>query len=94
MSLFLFTEVGLLVKNSLHCQAMYNAQTQEPCLTPCWGNHWVAAVFDRLNRAGIAIHTFDCLGHGKSEPTDKRSRAYFDRYEDLVSPSAADVSHD
>jgi hypothetical protein len=51
----------------------------------------VSAVFDRLTSAGVAVHTFDCQGHGKSEPKESRQRAYFERYQDLVSHNPLDL---
>lgn len=38
------------------------------------GREGLPAVFRRWAKAGIAVHTFDCHGHGKSEPHEEWDR--------------------
>jgi hypothetical protein len=45
----------------------------------------VLADFEGLAAANIAVHSFDCHGHGKSEPAEDYNRALINRYDDLVS---------
>ena len=33
------------------------------------------AVFEEIAKAGIAVHSYDCHGHGQSEPLEERDRA-------------------
>ena len=42
------------------------------------------AVFERLAKAGIAVHSYDCHGHGRSEPEEERSRALIWRFHHVV----------
>ena len=42
------------------------------------------AVFKLLAEAGIALHAYDCHGHGRSEPTEERDRALVWKFQHLV----------
>eukprot|EP00884_Botryococcus_braunii_P004277 jgi/Botrbrau1/13850/Bobra.0056s0086.2 len=44
----------------------------------------VLAVFKRLSELGIAVHSYDCHGHGQSEPKDHKDRVLFWRFTDVV----------
>ncbi len=44
----------------------------------------LCAVFSRFAEAGIAVHGYDAHGHGLSEPSRKKDRAFVQRYSDLV----------
>jgi pimeloyl-ACP methyl ester carboxylesterase len=48
-----------------------------------------AAVFRHIADCGVAVHTYDIHGHGRSEPQEPRSRCYVRRWQDLASPRAA-----
>ncbi|KAF5826087.1 Alpha/Beta hydrolase protein [Dunaliella salina] len=41
-------------------------------------------VFSKIAQAGIAVHSFDAEGHGKSDPGDKKSRAVVWKFKNLV----------
>lgn len=41
-------------------------------------------VFTKLAQAGIAVHSFDAMAHGKSDPKGKKDRAVIWRFKDLV----------
>jgi len=41
-------------------------------------------LFERISRAGIAIHSFDAHGHGLSEPKSKAERALVWQFKHLV----------
>lgn len=45
-------------------------------------------IFSRMSSNGIAIHSFDAHGHGRSEPSVKAERALVWQFKHLVSPSA------
>jgi acylglycerol lipase len=49
------------------------------------GRRGYVELFNKLAGSGIEVHTFDCHGHGKSEPTAPADRAVIWRFEDLVS---------
>ncbi len=47
------------------------------------------SVFKRLTSAGVAVHTFDSLGHGRSPSLPKRGRFNVERFADLDGDAAA-----
>ena len=51
------------------------------------------AVFERLAKAGIAVHSYDCHGHGRSEPEEERSRALIWRFHHVVRLHLSFVVH-
>jgi hypothetical protein len=46
--------------------------------------HVCRAVFEHLSDIGVAVHTFDVHGHGKSEPKAADDRCLISNYKDLV----------
>ena len=42
------------------------------------------AVFGEIAKAGIAVHSYDCHGHGQSEPTEERDRALIWHFHHVV----------
>lgn len=46
---------------------------------------WGLPVFKRLAEHGVAVHSFDCHGHGLSEPRGHNDRVLFWRFSDVVS---------
>ena len=44
----------------------------------------VYAVFSQFSAAGIAVHSFDAHGHGRSEPSRPDDRCLVQNYIDLV----------
>ena len=46
-------------------------------------------IFSRMSSNGVAIHSFDAHGHGRSEPSVKAERALVWQFKHLVSTSAA-----
>lgn len=52
------------------------------------------ADFSVLAAGGIAVHSFDAHGHGKSEPAAKRDRVYVNKFSDLVSLTLAPPAGD
>ncbi len=46
-------------------------------------------MFKRLVSAGVAVHTYDALGHGRSPALAKRGRWNVERFSDLVDDAAA-----
>ena len=51
------------------------------------------AVFERLAKAGIAVHSYDCHGHGRSEPQEERSRALIWRFHHVVRLQLHFIAH-
>lgn len=48
-----------------------------------------APVFKRLASSGIAVHTFDAIGHGRSPAHPKRGRYNVQRFDELVDDAVA-----
>ncbi len=44
----------------------------------------ISAVFQRMASSGIAVHTFDAQGHGRSDPVAPKERAFISQYSNLV----------
>ena len=42
------------------------------------------AVFGEIAKAGIAVHSYDCHGHGRSEPLEERDRALIWHFHHVV----------
>lgn len=42
------------------------------------------AVFEEIAKAGIALHSYDCHGHGRSQPLEERNRALIWQFHHVV----------
>ncbi len=72
-------------------RANYNLQEDEaPCTETVVASF---SVFERLAKAGIAVHSYDCHGHGRSEPHEERSRALIWRFHHVVGLQPPSVMH-
>lgn len=59
----------------------------------CTPSHWfhnvfytavTLAAFTRIADAGVAVFTYDCMAHGKSDPQDDNERGVIWNFQDLV----------